>query len=400
MYKRINLRPEKLKQFTRHKHPWIFSGAILGKHSINDGDLVAVYCDNLFIGNGYYNSASQIAIRLISWKENEIIDQNFLSEKITSAIRLRYQLLENQKTSAYRIIFAESDFLPGFIVDKYNNSLILQIHTLGAEKLKTVFVAALIESYQSIYGQSPEMIYEKSEIKARRHEGLTEVHQELLFGKLIKQETILENNLKFEVNFFDSQKTGFFIDQRVSRQIIEKYSKSKKVLNLFAYTGGFSLYAARGEASKVVSLDISKPAVDQINQNFQINKLKSDHLEIVDDAFDYLTDLEPNQFDLIILDPPAFIKSRQKIQEGIRGYLTINQKALEKLPENGLILTCSCSGALSDEDFFRMLNWAANAANCQIQVVEKISQPLDHPLTPFFPEGAYLKSYLIRKVLL
>lgn len=400
MYKRINLRPEKLKQFTRHKHPWIFSGAILGKHSINDGDLVTVYCDDLFIGNGYYNSASQIAIRLISWKENEIIDQNFLSEKITSAIRLRYQLLENQKTSAYRIIYAESDFLPGFIVDKYNNSLILQIHTLGAEKLKTVFVAALIESYQSVYGQSPEMIYEKSEIKARRHEGLTEIHQELLFGKLIKKETILENDLKFEVNFFDSQKTGFFIDQRVSRQIIEKYSKSKKVLNLFAYTGGFSLYAARGEASKVVSLDISKPAVDQINQNFQINKLKSDHQEIVDDAFDYLTDLEPNQFDLIILDPPAFIKSRQKIQEGIRGYLTINQKALEKLPENGLILTCSCSGALSDEDFFRMLNWAANAANCQIQVVEKISQPLDHPLTPFFPEGAYLKSYLIRKVLL
>lgn len=400
MYKRINLRPEKLKQFTRHKHPWIFSGALLGKHSINDGDLVAVYCDDLFIGNGYYNSASQIAIRLISWKENEIIDQNFLSEKISSAIRLRYQLLENQKTSAYRIIFAESDFLPGFIVDKYNHSLILQIHTLGAEKLKTVFVAALIESYQSIYGQSPEMIYEKSDIKARRHEGLPEVHQELLFGKLKEQETILENDLKFEVNFLDSQKTGFFIDQRVSRQIIEKYSKSKKVLNLFAYTGGFSLYAARGEAIQVVSLDISKPAVDQINQNFKINKLKSNHQEILDDAFDYLTDLESNQFDLIILDPPAFIKSRQKIQEGIRGYLTINQKALEKLPENGLILTCSCSGALSDEDFFRMLNWAANAANCQIQVVEKISQPPDHPLTPFFPEGAYLKSYLIRKVLL
>lgn len=400
MYKRINLRPEKLKQFTRHKHPWIFSGAILGKYSINDGELVAVYCDDLFIGNGYYNSASQIAIRLISWQENEFIDKKFLSKKIITAIKFRQQLLENEKTSAYRIIFAESDFLPGFIVDKYNHSLILQIHTLGAEKLKTVFVEALIESYQNVYGQSPEMIYEKSDIKARRHEGLVEVHQELLFGKLKKQEIILENSLKFEVNFFDGQKTGFFIDQRVSRQIIEKYSKSKKVLNLFAYTGGFSLYAARGVALNVVSLDISKPAVDQINHNFQINQLKSDHQAIVDDAFDYLTDLEPNQFDLIILDPPAFIKSRQKIQEGIKGYLTINQKALEKLPNNGLLLTCSCSGALSDEDFFRMLNWAANAANCQIQVIEKISQPLDHPLTPFFPEGAYLKSYLVRKVLL
>jgi 23S rRNA (cytosine1962-C5)-methyltransferase len=398
MYPRINLRTEKLKQFTRHKHPWIFSGAIIEKPKVKNGEIVKVYCDNIYIGTGYYNSLSQIAIRIIAWQESQSIDQNFLTEKLKKALSFRKSFIDNNSTTAYRLVFAESDFLPGFIVDKYNHSLILQIHTLGAEKLKSIFLKALIEAYKDIFGQSPEMIYEKSEVKARKHEGLEEFHQELLFGNIQKKEIILENNLKFEVEFENSQKTGFFVDQRVSRQIIEKYAKNNNVLNLFAYTGGFSLYASRGEAKTVTSLDISAPAVEKITSNYILNQITANHQEIVDDAFDYLNDISPGQFDLIILDPPAFIKSRQKIQEGIKGYLSLNQKALEKLSENGLLLTCSCSGALSDEDFLRMLNWAANAASCQIQIIEKISQPADHPLTPYFPEGAYLKSYLVRKV--
>jgi len=403
MYPRIDLDPKRLHNFTKHKHPWIFSGAIQKIDQPRGqvhGKIVSVYCDDHFIMIGYYNQFSQIAVRALSWQKDELIDHKFIVQKIRQAAEMRQQFVLNSKTTACRLIFAESDFLPGFVVDKYNNSYIVQIHTLGAENLKQIFVQALQEVAKKVFGKVPSMILEKSDISSRQHEGMDSKNHQLLFGEKVEKEIILENGHQFEVNFDLSQKTGFFLDQRDNRETLTKYSYGKKILNLFAYTGGFSIYAGakNNAAGQIVSVDISKEAVKQIAKNFSLNKITVQHHEIVADAFDFLTDMEAEKYDLIIIDPPAFVKSAKKLKEGIKGYITLNQLALEKLPEDGILVTSSCSAALNDADFFRMLNWAANAANCQIQVIEKRCQPTDHPLTPYFPEGEYLKFYIVRKV--
>jgi 23S rRNA (cytosine1962-C5)-methyltransferase len=401
MYPRIDLDPKRLKNFTRHKHPWIFSGAIQKLSQPKEqlhGQLVSIFCDNQFIMHGYYNQFSQIAIRALSWQTEEQINQKFFQEKIRQAIILRKKFVLSPETTACRLIFAESDFLPGFIVDQYNHSYIIQIHTFGAEKLKQLFVQALALVTQEQFGRKPQMILEKSDIPSRKHEGMEPLHQELLYGNKVNQEIILENGKQFTVDFDSSQKTGFFLDQRTNRKTLSKYCLQKKVLNLFAYTGGFSIYSSAAGAAQIDSVDISKEAVKQITKNLALNNLTAPHQEIAADAFDFLSQMLPDQYDLIVIDPPAFVKSAKKIQEGIKGYLSLNQLALQKLPEDGILVTSSCSAALSDQDFFRMLNWAANAAGCQIQVIEKASQPTDHPLTPYFPEGEYLKFYVVRKV--
>lgn len=401
MYTRIDLNPSRKKQFQGHRHPWIFSGAIiktaLPKGQIH-GQLVSIFLDNEFLAHGYFNEQSQIAIRILSWQQDELIDKNFFETKIRSTIQLRLENINQNDTTAYRLIFAESDFLPGFVLDKYNHTLILQIHTLGADQLKSVFIEALLKVYQEIYQQVPTAIIEKSDIAARAHEGLPRDHQAILFGKSVEEEIISENGHRFLVNFPQGQKTGFFLDQRENRQALQKYAKNRNVLNLFSYTGGFSIYAASGGAKTVESVDISKIALAATTKNFEINKFTIPHTEISADCFEYLENLPENQFDIIIVDPPAFIKSQKALSDGIKGYITINSLALQKLPENGILVSSSCSAALSDQDFLRMLNWSAHAANCQIQIIEKKAQPVDHPLTPYFPEGNYLKFVIARKI--
>lgn len=404
MYPRINLRPERRKQFQGHKHPWIFSGAIKniepGHADSLDGQIVSVFIDGQFLLHGYYNSQSQIAIRALSWQEKEKIDQAFLEQKIEEALLLRKQFVLGEKTTACRLIFAESDFLPGFIVDKYNHTLILQIHTLGAETLKKKFIQALQESYTRVFGQTPSAILEKSDLPARQHEGLPAYHQEILHGQKVEQETILENGHSFLVDFRQGQKTGFFLDQRDNRQALTKYVDGKRVLNLFSYTGGFSVYAGISGATQVDSVDISEPATAIAVTNMDLNKVTCPHTEITADCFKYLENIAPGSLDVIIVDPPAFIKSRNNFNDGLKGYISINALALNSLADGGILVTSSCSAALNDDDFLRMLNWAAESSNCQLQIIEKKAQPADHPLTPYFPEGNYLKFVIARKVLI
>ncbi len=402
MYPRINLRPERRKQFQGHKHPWIFSGAIKniepGHPDSLDGQIVSVFIDGQFLLHGYYNSQSQIAVRALSWREKEKIDQAFLEHKIEQALLLRQQFVLSSETTACRLIFAESDFLPGLVVDKYNHTLILQVHTLGAEKLKKTFIQALLKTYQEIFGETPISIMEKSDLPARQHEGLPSFHQELLHGQEVETETILENGHSFLVDFRQGQKTGFFLDQRDNRQALTKYVEGKRVLNLFSYTGGFSVYAATSGASQVDSVDISEPATIIAGTNMELNKVPCPHAEITADCFKYLENVATESLDVIIVDPPAFIKSRNNFNEGLKGYISINSLALKALAENGILVSSSCSASLNDEDFLRMLNWTAESSNCQLQIIEKKSQPADHPLTPYFPEGNYLKFVIARKV--
>ncbi|MFN7160293.1 MAG: class I SAM-dependent rRNA methyltransferase [Candidatus Gracilibacteria bacterium] len=396
MYPKIHLKAKLKKTFLGHKHPWIFSGAIErieGEKSALHGRLVSIFLDGIFLAHGYYNKQSQIAVRILSWNEADVIDVEFFKNKISQAAATRREYVLDENTTACRMVFAESDFLPGFIVDKYNNTLILQIHTLGAENLKDLFVQALIAVY------SPECIYEKSDVSARKLEGLPEKKEGVLHGTLKEEEIILEHGLKFRVDFLHGQKTGFFLDQRENRLALQKYVKDRKVLNICSYTGGFSVSALQGGASHVSSVDISDHAVEEGINNVELNGFDKDkHWTEAKDAFEFLKNAKQGSYDVIILDPPAFVKSKKDIDRGMKGYISLNQRALEVLDNHGILMTCSCSGVVSDEQFFRMLSWAAQAAGCLVQVLEKKSQPLDHSLNPYFPEGNYLKCYIIRKI--
>jgi len=401
MYPKIELKSERRKQFQGHKHPWIFSGAIRQLEKIPadwNGQIVSVYIEGQFLLHGYFNRQSQIAVRALSWRENEVIDQNFLEKKIEQALLLRKQLILSPQTTACRLIFAESDFLPGFIVDQYNNTLILQIHTLGAEKLKPLFLNALVNGYKNILGESPVAVREISDLPARALEGLPKTHYEHLWGEQTDRETILENGFRFLVDFEHGQKTGFFLDQRENRLAITKYCQGKNILNLFSYSGAFSVYAAENQAKSVDSVDISAEAIRMASANLDLNQVSCAHREISADCFQFLENIQPGQYELVIVDPPAFIKSRKDFNEGLKGYISINALALKALPENGILVSSSCSAALNDDDFLRLLNWAAESANCQLQIMEKKAQPADHPLTPYFPEGNYLKFMIMRKV--
>lgn len=396
MYPKIHLKSKLKKTFLGHKHPWIFSGAIdrmESEKSALHGKLASIFLDGVFLAHGYYNKQSQIAVRILSWNEEEIIDREFFKRKISEAVSTRGEYVLNDTTTACRLVFAESDFLPGFIVDKYNNTLILQIHTLGAETLKQDFVDALTDVL------SPLCIFEKSDAQARKLEGLPEKNEAVLYGKLQEEEVILEHGLKFRVDFLHGQKTGFFLDQRENRLALQGYVKDRKVLNICSYTGGFSVSALQGGATHVTSVDVSDRAILESTENVVLNGFEKDkHTAVTKDAFEFLKTTKPGTFDIIVLDPPAFVKSKKDIDRGLKGYISLNQRALEVLHDDGILMTCSCSGAVSDEQFFRMLSWSAQAAGCLVQVLEKRSQPLDHPLTPYFPEGGYLKCYIVRKV--
>lgn len=396
MYPKIHIKSKLKKMFFGHKHPWVFSGAIERIEENREelhGQLASIYLDGEFLAHGYYNNMSQIAFRVLSWNEDEKIDYDFFVRKISTAFEMRKQFVLNENTTACRIIFAESDFLPGFIVDKYNDLLVLQIHTLGAETLKEIFVKALIEVLD------PKCVYEKSDVGSRKLEGLKEHFESVLFGDLPEKETILEHGLKFQVNAKSGQKTGFFLDQRENRHALEKYCKDKKILNICGYTGGFSVAALRGGACHVTTVDTSESAIAGAIENVKLNGFSPKlHEGIAADAFDYLYDTAQNSFDLIVLDPPAFVKSKKDMERGLKGYISLNQLALQSLDFGGLLMTCSCSSLVSDEHFLRMLSWASQSAGCLLQVVEKLSQPADHPLTPYFPEGSYLKCYIVRKV--
>ena len=385
------------------KHPWIFSMALQTAPALTEGELqkngavVDLYdsTGKKFLARGYYNAKSQITVRILTTDPKENVDEDFFVNRLRALKKLRETFIDTQKTNAYRLVFGESDGLPGLIVDRYDDVLVVQIHTLGMENLKKEMLAALKKVFD------PESIYERSDIGVRGQEGLSDQPKGLLHGKPIPKEMeILENGVPLLVNIEEGQKTGLFLDQRENRKALQAYVKGKTVLNCFCYTGGFSIYSALAGATKVTSVDSSGPALETAKRIFERNGIAPAEHEFLDeDVFDLLEKyrLEKRCFDVIILDPPAFVKNQKSLKRGLQGYTFINERALGLLPEGGILVTSSCSAHVTPELFEKMLAMAAGKAHCTLKVLESRNQPIDHPYNLFFPEGKYLKYYVMVK---
>lgn len=385
---RVVLKPEKDKPI-RGFHPWVFSGAIdlLDDH-YKTGDLVKVYSNQEeFLGIGYLNPHSQITIRMLSFKD-EPIDLAFFVERMEAAKKLREEFLP-PKTNAYRLIHSEGDFLPGLIVDRYGDYLAVQFSTAGIDALKPLIVEALKKVFPA------KGIYERDDQESRRIEGLDEVLVALAGEEPPDYVEIEEYGHRFLVDIKHGQKTGFFLDQRENRKKAALLAKGKKVLNCFAYTGGFSVYAAKSGAGSVTSIEIQERAVNTMKTNFELNDLKGDQYRFIsEDVFDFLR-TDTGMYDLIILDPPAFCKHKNQVREAARGYKDINLCAMKRIAANGILLTSSCSSFIEPELFQKIIFGAAKDARRDVQIIEKTSHAFDHPINIYHPEGEYLKGLFL-----
>lgn len=369
-------------------HPWIFSGAIDSvEENINAGDIVQVEsAAGDFLGLGYFNPGSQITIRMLAFEKTKI-DSDFFRKKIEAATTLRRRHILSGDTNACRLINSEGDGLPGLTADLYNNVLVLQISTAGINKQKKIIVNVLAEILK------PQVIYEKG-TKDREIEGLKNENA-VLSGTLPERTEILENRLRFSIDWSRSQKTGFFLDQRDNRALIRKIAEGKKTLDCFCYNGGFSVAAAAGGASEIRSVDISEFAVKAARGNMKLNFPQSRHTAEKKDVFEYLRETDFNP-DLIILDPPAFCKNKNQIQQASRGYKDINLEAFKKIAPNGLIYTASCSSFISPDLFQKIVFGAAKDSKKEVKILAKTGHAADHPVSIYHPEGEYLKGLLLR----
>lgn len=384
----VILKPGKEKPI-QGRHPWIYSGAIdRVDEGYKTGDLVKVYSSaNQFLGIGYLNPRSDIAVRMLSFDDREI-NRSFFDQKITEAIELRRRFIPDQ-TNAYRLIHSECDFLPGLTVDRYADYLVAQFQTAGIEKWREPILALLEEKLE------PRGIYEKDDTEAREWEGL-----EKRVGLLRGQEPpdyveIAEYGIRFIVDIHAGQKTGFFLDQRENRKLVSQHAKGRRVLNLFAYTGSFSVYAALAGAEQVVSVETSARALNTCRENFRLNGFdNAASMQFVEeDAFEYLRKTQ-EPFDLIIIDPPAFAKSKDHVMQASRAYKDINLWAIKRLAPGGLLYTSSCSSYVSPDLFQKIIFAAAKDARRNVQILVKTSHAPDHPINVFHPEGEYLKGFL------
>jgi len=366
------------------KHPWVFSGAIQKIPSCELGQVLPVYsAQGKFLGSGFCNPKSQITVRMISFDETNFQDE--IKNKILNAINFRRQLFEGKKTSAYRLINAEGDGLSGLIVDRYEDVLVLQISATGMERLKPLILETLIAAL------NPSWIYEKSTSPSRKEEGL-KPEEKTLYGKEKKEVQIQENGHLFNVSVIDGQKTGFFLDHRNMRNLIKGFSKEKRVLNVFSYTGGFSIYALSGGASSVDSVDVSKDAVNKVTEHIELNGFSAHkHNEFADDAFHFLKE-NPLNYDFVILDPPAFAKRKNDVNQAARAYKEINRQAFLKMPKNSYLLTSSCSYHVDEPLFQKIIFSAALDAKRDVRIISRHILAEDHPQSIYHPEGIYLKS--------
>jgi 23S rRNA (cytosine1962-C5)-methyltransferase len=374
----------------RAGHPWIFRSQIAkGADSCQNGDLVDVYSfRGTFLGRGYFNRESQITIRLLSRKPVPI-DEDFFRRRLKAAFRRRQVQISN--TTGIRLVHAEADFLPGLIVDRYDDFLVLQILTLGMETFRHILIPLLVELF------SPKGIYERSDVKQRTYEGLEE-KKGVVWGQVPDSLPFVENGMSFWANVADGQKTGFFLDQRDNRLLVKTLSQGRRVLDCFCYNGGFSVAAAVGGARSVTGVDISQSATEAAKRNAEANRVAERISFLNANCFDLLKqyDRQGEQFDLIVLDPPAFAKNKQALEGALRGYKEINLRALKLLAPSGLLLTASCSHSLSEAQFQQVLAEAAADVHRHVWVRSKGFQPADHPILLNVPETAYLKSFLLQ----
>ncbi|TRX63016.1 class I SAM-dependent rRNA methyltransferase [Carboxylicivirga sp. M1479] len=380
------------EQSLNRYHPWVFSGAVKGVKGpeLIEGDIVEVLdSEEKFLALGHYIIGS-IAVRVFSFK-NETIDQSFWQNKIEQAYNLRKAsgLVDDESTNAYRLVHGEGDYLPGLIIDYYNGTAVVQMHTVGMYLIRDTISKAL----QAVLGDDLVSIFNKSE-GTMPYKADVEPVNGYIFGKS-SEKVALENGLKFKVDWERGQKTGFFVDQRENRSLIEHYSKNRDVLNMFCYTGGFSFYAMRGGANTVHSVDSSERAIEITKDNVELN-FPGDkrHEAYAMDAFKYMNKTK-GKYDLIILDPPAFAKHINVVKNALQGYRRLNAKALEQIRSGGILFTFSCSQVISKEQFRTMVFSAAARAGRKVRILQQLTQPADHPVDIYHPEGEYLKGLVV-----
>ena len=391
----VHLRRGKEESLER-RHPWVFSGAIerITEHlaPLSEGDLVDVVTKSGdFIARGHWQIGS-IAVRVLTF-DDEQIDQSWWNRRVSEALGVRKALglVDNADTTCYRLVHGEGDLLPGLVIDIYERTAVVQCHSVGMYHSRNAIAEALREAY----GDKLEAIYDKSSQTLPFKAELGAIDGYLWGCCEERDNVVLENGLKFKVNWEEGQKTGFFIDQRVNRDLVRQYSKGRKVLNTFCYTGGFSVAALAGGATEVVSIDLSERAVKLADKNVRLNFGEdAPHQAIACNAVEYLKDID-SSYDLIILDPPAFAKHHKVLGNALQGYKKINARALEKIRPGGILFTFSCSQAVSRDLFRTTIFTAAAIAKRKVRIIGQLTQPADHPINIYHPEGEYLKGLVV-----
>ncbi len=390
MYKQIFLKrgkEESLKRF----HPWIFSGAIHHMdEGIEEGETVRVItAAGEFIAVGHYQIGS-IAVRVLSFEDIEI-NTDFWCERLQSAldVRIGVGIADSPTNNTYRLVHGEGDYLPGLVIDCYGSTAVMQAHSVGMHVCRNEICQALVQ----VMGNRIANVYYKSETTLPYKADLHQENGFLVGGDA--SNVAMENGLKFHIDWLRGQKTGFFVDQRENRSLLEQYAKGKSVLNMFCYTGGFSVYAMRGDAKQVHSVDSSAKAIELTNDNVALNfPGDARHEAFCEDAFKYL-DEHDQQYDLIVLDPPAFAKHRAALRNALKGYTRLNVKGLQRIKKGGILFTFSCSQVVTKDNFRNAVFTAAAQVGRKVRILHQLHQPADHPINIYHPEGEYLKGLVL-----
>lgn len=389
-YKTIVLKRGKAESLRRF-HPWVFSGAIQTlPDDLREGEIVRVEdASSQFLAVGHYQIGS-IAIRILSF-EDVVVDEAFWDERLSEALMLRRALnLLRADNNIFRLVHGEGDRLPGLIIDIYGETAVMQAHSVGMHYARH----QIAQSLQRILGKSVTQVYYKSETTLPYKANLEELDSPLL-GNASNNNVAVENDLRFHIDWLRGQKTGFFIDQRENRLLLQHYSNKRHVLNMFCYTGGFSVYALRGGAQEVVSVDSSAKAIDLTNANVALNYPNCDHHKAyAEDAFKFLEKAD-DAYDLIVLDPPAFAKHKEAVRNALKGYTRLNLQAMRKIKRGGILFTFSCSQAISKDQFRLAVFTAAAQSGRYVRILHQLHQPADHPVNIYHPEGEYLKGLVL-----
>lgn len=378
-----------------HKHPWVFSGAIENvKGKPANGEIIRLLDSKKdFLAYGFYNDQSRVAVRLLEWDEEVTVDEAWFRAKVCVAVAGRAHILEDGSTDTCRLIFSESDYLPGLIVDKYADHLAVQVLTSGMQNAMPVIIDELNALLK------PQSIFDKSDAASRSHEGLETTNTLLAGNQPPELVMVKENGISYGINIAEGQKSGFYCDQRYNRQLLATYAKGKTMLDCFSYTGGFTLNAFKNGAASVISVDSSALALETLQENISLNNFEgAEHAAIKSDVNVQLRKFKEEgvKFDIIVLDPPKYAPSRSALDRASRAYKDLNRLGMQLLNSGGLLATFSCSGAMDMETFKQVLAWAALDAGKQVQFIYQFHQPEDHPVRASFPEGEYLKGLLCR----